>query len=69
MNGIQMKTIRMKMGLTGAEFARALGYQGKDGSLETQIRRWERGHRKIPYLAGRLTLMYDAYGIPPHFRS
>lgn len=67
--GQKMRAVRTRHGLSTFEFARAIGYRGKDSSLDCQIRRYELGIREIPPWINRLVLMFDAYGIPPKWRE
>lgn len=59
-----MRNLRKREGLTRWQLAQAMGYEGKRSSLETQIKRWEGGHRPIPPWIIRLLMYMDAYTIP-----
>ena len=68
-NGARLRAIRAKLKLTTQELALAMGYRGTDRSLDMHIRRFELGHRPIPRTVFRLALMFDAYGVPPKWRT
>lgn len=55
-----LKSIRQKLGLSGAEFARLLGYEGAD--IRNMMSRLERGDRTIREPQRRLAEAYrDGY--------
>ena len=64
MTGPELKAIRNRLGLSVYAFARALGYQGNDNTVGTQIRRYETNARPIPPWIERLAVCYGRYGIP-----
>jgi hypothetical protein len=69
MTGDEFRTIRFKLGLSGLEWGRALGYSGEPNSVRNQIRRYEVPQgRKIPPPIERLAWMYFQYGVPERFR-
>ncbi len=62
--GQKIRATRLRLGLSPVEFAKALGYRGKESSLKVQTRRFELGLRDMDERTWRLFLMYDAYGVP-----
>ena len=48
MTGLQLKTIRLSLGLSLSDFGRELGYKGNKNTLSVAIRRMESGARPIP---------------------
>jgi hypothetical protein len=55
MTSDEFKAIRFKLGLSGLEWGRALGYAGEPDTIRNQIRRFEGPHgRKIPPIVERL---------------
>ena len=70
MTGEEFKDIRMRLGLSGLEMGRALGYQGKSKSVRVLIRRYEAKDEastvhEIPPWIVRLAWMYGKYGVAP----
>lgn len=61
----KMRELRLRNGLSTRQLAKALGYRGKATSLETIIKRFENGSRKIPEQTKRLVEFMDVYGVPP----
>lgn len=60
-----MREMRLRNGLSKRQLGWALGYRMKPDSLDTQIKRWECGHRPIPTQVRLLVEYMTAYGIPP----
>jgi hypothetical protein len=48
MTGDEFKAIRFKLGLSGLEWGRMLGYARKPHNVRVQVRRWEQEVRPIP---------------------
>jgi hypothetical protein len=48
MTGNEFKAIRFKLGLSGLESGRMLGYAGKPHNVRVQVRQWEQEVRPIP---------------------
>ena len=66
MTGDELKAIRFKLGLSGLEWGRVLGYAARDPrTLRNVIRRFERGERLIPSSIALLAWMYGEHGLPP----
>jgi hypothetical protein len=57
MRGAQLKVIREALNLSASRWGRALGYSGPKAQIAVQIRRFERGDRRIPFWIARLALM------------
>lgn len=68
--GHEFHTIRIALGMSTSEFARALGFSGAHAS--TQIRRYERGEeeggRRVPAWIARLAQMYRRFGVPEEWQ-
>jgi len=62
-----MRGIRLKLNMTTYAMAKAIGYAGKESSLDNQIRRLEGGNRKVPVCTARLLLMFEQHGVPKKF--
>jgi transcriptional regulator with XRE-family HTH domain len=54
MNGLEMKAIRERLGMTREQFARAIGYTGTDRNNVTRVRKYEHGAVQIPLYIARL---------------
>ncbi len=59
MSGDQLQEIRMRLGLSPAEFGRALGYRGRDLTVHVAVHRLEKGDRPIRTPLARLALLLD----------
>lgn len=60
MTPTELRAIRLRLGLSGAEFARLLGYEGND--VRNMMSRLERGERAIREPQRRLAEAYrDGY--------
>ena len=69
MTGAQLRMIRDKFGLSASAMGKALGYSGPKANIAVQIRRLERGDRRIPPPIERLALMFYREGIPEGWSS
>jgi transcriptional regulator with XRE-family HTH domain len=63
MTGPELKAIRKKLGLSTREMARAIGWEGSDDTVQTQIRKYESGSRPIPPWIANLVHMYGKHGV------
>lgn len=63
----ELRAIRLRLGLTGAEFCRLLGYQGKH--LAQMMHSLETGRREIRDPVARLAVAYLAGYRPPDWPS
>ncbi len=61
----QFKLLRLDLGFSIREWARALGFTGRLSNVSLAIRRMEAGSKEISPSTRRLCLMYARYGIPP----
>jgi transcriptional regulator with XRE-family HTH domain len=68
MTPAELKSIRLKLGLSLLEMGRAIGYTGEAQSAKTTLYRYENGRQPIPPWIARLVYMYGRYGIPKAFR-
>jgi hypothetical protein len=68
MTGDEFKAIRFKIGLSGLEWGRMLGYAGKPHNVRVQVRRWEQEVRPIPPWVELLARMYGEHGLLPSKR-
>ena len=68
MKGDQLREIRVELGLTLAEFGRALSYQGSKDDVARHVRRLEKGIRKVPRAIERLAFMFLCHGVPEPWR-
>ena len=64
MSGDELRVIRETLGLSASQLGRALGYSGATANISVQVRRLERGDRRIPRPIERLALMFQREGIP-----
>ena len=64
MTGPELKAIRHKLGLSTTQMARAIGWEGNDDTVQTQIRKYESGARPIPPWIANLVHMYGLHGVP-----
>ena len=62
MTPAQMKAIRQALGLSTAQWGRALGYRG--ANVQVQVRQLENGVKPIPRFVARLALMFERHGVP-----
>lgn len=68
LTGSELRAIREALGVSTAEFGRALGSQAKDDkSAQVYVRRFESMGRSIPEGIARLALMFEAHGIPANY--
>lgn len=69
MKGQELQALRKRLGLSTADMARALGYEGQDSSLGAMMRRFESGGRPMPPTVARLATMFERYGLPDDLRT
>ena len=50
MTGAELKAIRARLGMDALEFARWLGYRGPDSTVVRTLRRYENGHKPVPFV-------------------
>ena len=68
MTSDEFKAIRFKLGLSGLEWGRMLGYAGKSHNVRVQVRRWEQEVRPIPPWIELLSRMHGEHGLLPSKR-
>jgi transcriptional regulator with XRE-family HTH domain len=68
MTPADLRTARETLGLTQADFARALGYRSLDRrNLGQQINDMEHGRKPIMPQTARLAEMFRRFGVPSDF--
>ncbi len=64
MTGAELREIRIVLGASQSQFARALGYRGLPRTLSRLMRRLEHDHREIPPGVQLLARQYADKGLP-----
>ena len=67
MTGEEFKAIRLRLGLSRAQFGYVLGYTGKAKNGNSLIWRMEREAQKVMPWIANLASMYDSHGVPEHW--
>jgi len=64
MDSKEFRAIRLELGLTQIEYARAFGFGHKPASMQTRIALMEGGYQSIPERVARLARMFQQFGVP-----
>jgi transcriptional regulator with XRE-family HTH domain len=63
----QFHTIRKILDLSLVDYGIALGFQGNNNTIKSQIHRYESGERQVPPWILRLSRMFERFGIPDEY--